>query len=269
MALTALFGVIPPANSVGVANDYYVDTATDRLYGPKETYWPLYSLRLPIDIPTGATLLINDTAPVTGDGSEGDYYVDLVGSRAYGPKTSGNWGSGTAYDLNTGTIRYGTTVPANTLGFPGDFYINTTNSNIYGPKTSVWPSGVSLIGPQGDDGQDGTDGLQGPTGPQGLQGIPGENILLNSIENRFIYGTFVPDSSFGRDGDIYLNTTTNTFYGPKTNGIWRKTGTTNSVDSGTNTWWTWVMIALVVLLLLALIAGAVWVYMKYFRKMIN
>lgn len=56
--------------------------------------------------------------------------------------------------LDGKTIRYGTGAPLNTVGVDGDFYINTAYPPmIYGPKASgTWPSGTSLVGPQGPAG---------------------------------------------------------------------------------------------------------------------
>lgn len=57
------------------------------------------------------------------------------------------------------TVLYGTAVPTGGVGNNGDFYIRTTTNFIYGPKASgIWPSGVSLVGPQGATGAAGTPG---------------------------------------------------------------------------------------------------------------
>ncbi len=58
------------------------------------------------------------------------------------------------------TILYGSVDPT-TEGVDGDFYINTTTHYIFGPKSGTWPTGTSLIGPQGDQG------IQGETGASG------------------------------------------------------------------------------------------------------
>ncbi len=63
-------------------------------------------------------------------------------------------------------------------------------------------------GPQGPQGPTGADGAQGPTGPAGVNG----KTILN--------GTSIPSNSLGTDGDFYINTATNTLFGPKTAGVW-------------------------------------------------
>lgn len=57
------------------------------------------------------------------------------------------------------TILNGSGDPPFWTGQYGDFWINTTTNTISGPKTTGgWPSGVSLIGPEGTAGTDGSDG---------------------------------------------------------------------------------------------------------------
>ena len=98
---------------------------------------------------------------------------------------------------NGSTIGYGTTAPTTSTGNNGDFYINTSTDFIYGPKANgAWPTGISLIG------------------PQGAMGAPGAN--GNTID----YGTTAPTATTGNNGDFYINTATNYIYGPKANGIW-------------------------------------------------
>ena len=129
--------------------------------------------------------------------------------------------------------RYGTTVPAAALGVMGDFYLNTqtgdvyykTNSttwtltgNIKGPQGNAGATGATgpagATGPQGPAGATGATGPQGPAGPTGATGPAGTN------GNGVLNGNVVPSNLQGNDGDFYINTTTNTIYGPKANGTW-------------------------------------------------
>ena len=69
---------------------------------------------------------------------------------------------------NGSTLLNGIIAPSTLLGNDGDFYINTATNMIYGPKSfGIWPTGVSIVGPQG------IQGVAGATGPQGIQGLPG------------------------------------------------------------------------------------------------
>lgn len=106
-------------------------------------------------------------------------------------------------------ILYGTTDPANALGNDDDFYIKLVASvpnMIFGPKGGgVWPSGVSMIGPQGDIGPNGTAGIDG------LNGVDGKTL---------IYGSGAPTNGIGNNGDSYIDTTNKMFYANKTAGAW-------------------------------------------------
>lgn len=102
------------------------------------------------------------------------------------------------------TILNGTAAPDNSLGSDGDFYIRTSGgvpTTIYGPKASgVWPSGVSVVGPQGptgatgdtgpqgpagNDGADGQDGAVGQNGAPGQDGVDGKSAYEVAVDNGF------------------------------------------------------------------------------------
>jgi hypothetical protein len=141
--------------------------------------------------PTGAdgkTVLNGAGAPQSGNGVDGDFYIDTTNADIYGPKAGGAWGFGTSLigpqgskgdtgDTGAGgkTVLNGSGVPILGLGVDGDFYIDTTGDAIYGPKTSgAWGSATSLVGPQGETGPAGADGadsiVPGPKGDKGDTG---------------------------------------------------------------------------------------------------
>ena len=140
--------------------------------------------------------------------------------------------AGRANAATTNTIRSGNGVPAVSLGIDGDFYIDLKTMNFYGPKANKrWPIPTSLRGPAGAAGPSGVDGKNGTTasatagaagatgpagaiGPQGIAGTNGTNgtAVLNGNTN--------PTAGTGVNGDFYINTATNTIYGPKANGTW-------------------------------------------------
>ena len=129
----------------------------------------------------GKTLLSGNGPPGYVVGTDGDFYIDLIANRIYGPRFSGAWGSGTSLigpagpaGANGWTVLNGTSAPSNATGANGDFFINTATSIIYGPKAAgVWPAGVSLIGATGATGSTGPQGEQGPAGPTGASGPQG------------------------------------------------------------------------------------------------
>ncbi len=179
---TILTGSGAPNSSTGLIGDLYLDTATTKLFGPKSsTGWP------------ASVSLVGPAGPAGATGGTGPA----------GP--AGTSGATAA----TNTIRSGAGAPSAAIGADGDFYIDTSANQIYGPKASgVWPSAVSLIGPAGSNGAAGSTGSTGATGSPGANG------------NSVLSGAGAPGAGVGSNGDFYINTSTNTIFGPKTAGAW-------------------------------------------------
>jgi hypothetical protein len=147
--------------------------------------------------------------------------------------------------------RYGATTPAAALGNIGDFYLNTATGDVhYKSAASTWTLTGNIKGPQGNagatgpqgpagatgptgltgatgpQGPAGATGLQGPagatgaTGPAGAQGIAGTNGINGTNGTAVLNGNTNPAAGTGVNGDFYINTATNTIYGPKANGAW-------------------------------------------------
>ncbi|WP_288342948.1 tail fiber domain-containing protein [uncultured Roseivirga sp.] len=250
---TILSGNTDPMNTQGKDGDIYINTATNTYFGPKTTgVWGAgTSLIGPagadgadgtngingtngVDGQDGNTILSGNTDPINAQGKDGDIYINTATNTYFGPKTAGAWGAGTSLigpagadgadgtngiDGTNGvdgqdgnTILSGNTDPNNTQGKDGDIYINTATNTYFGPKTAgVWGTGTSLVGPAGADGADGADGTNGIDGTNGVDGQDGNTILSGNTD---------PNNTQGKDGDIYINTATNTYFGPKTAGAW-------------------------------------------------
>lgn len=122
---TVLNGVGAPAPLLGNNGDFYIDTATYNIYGPKTAgVW-------------GApTSLVGPAGPAGAPGAPG------------APGTNGN------------SVLNGIVPPGPADGVNGDFWIDTATDFIYGPKAGgVWPAGVSLVGPVGPAGPAGASGV--------------------------------------------------------------------------------------------------------------
>ena len=79
---------------------------------------------------------------------------------------------------------------------------------------------TALRGATGAQGAQGIQGPIGPTGATGPQGIAGTN-GTNGLDGKTVLnGTQSPTAGIGNNGDFYINTTTNTLFGPKTSGAW-------------------------------------------------
>jgi hypothetical protein len=102
-----------------------------------------------------------------------------------------------------------TAVPVGTVG---DGYIVGEELYVWNSTGSLWALGGTFKGPTGPTGPSG--GPTGPTGPQGTLGLPGTPGV------GVLYGTTDPSGTIGVNGQFYINTTTNTFFGPKESGNW-------------------------------------------------
>ncbi|UPK03089.1 collagen-like protein [Bradyrhizobium sp. 170] len=148
---TILYGAIDPMPTVGNSGDFYINTTSNYLFGPKAGSWP------------PGTSLIGPQGPQGIQGVQGN------------PGPQGIQGIQGVPGLDGNTVLYGAVDPTGAVGVNGNFYINTTTNFIYGPKAGgAWPAGTSLIGPQGPKGDQGQQGEQGLQGVQGIQGEQGE-----------------------------------------------------------------------------------------------
>jgi len=104
---SVLNGTTAPTTE-GIDGDFYINTATSEIYGPKTTgAWGSASPLIGADGANGndgangASVLNGTTAPTT-EGIDGDFYINTTTSEIYGPKTTGTWGSATALIGTTG-----------------------------------------------------------------------------------------------------------------------------------------------------------------------
>jgi len=146
------------------------------------------------------------------------------------------------------TVWSGHGPPTLSIGIIGDYYINVDTWFIYGPRDITgWPTGVSIIGPQGNTGPQGPASntiYNGSGAPSGLTGVSGDFYI--DTTNWLIYGPKIdgsnwgtgvnlvgpaggqtlrsgsgaPNNSLGGNGDFYIDTTAWKIYGPKASGVW-------------------------------------------------
>jgi hypothetical protein len=119
---TIFSGSGAPADTLGLAGDFYIDEQAGALYGPKT---------------------------ISGWGTP----VSLKGAQG----APGSTGAPGAAGTNGSTILSGTDTPAIALGTVGDYYFDQVTDSLYGPKTSAgWGTAVSLRGATGAAGAPGT-----------------------------------------------------------------------------------------------------------------
>ena len=83
----------------------------------------------------------------------------------------------------------------------------TVNPSTYAVTVTFSVSTTFIVRIQSDTGQQGPQGAAGSTGAPGADG------------RTILYGTTAPTTE-GSDGDFYIWTSTNYFYGPKAGGLW-------------------------------------------------
>ena len=192
---------------MGVNGDFYINTATNLLYGPKTSgTWPAgVSMVGPIGPqgvqgPVGATGSTGPQGPIGLTGATGPQGIQGI-TGPQGPiGLTGPQGPAGANGSNGTAVLNGTTPPTMAIGVNGDFYINSSTNILYGPKAGgAWPTGISLVGPNGATGQQGPTGLTGAVGPQGIQGLPGPQGPAG------IPGNTYTDTTFTSNGDVYID----------------------------------------------------------------
>jgi integrin beta 8 len=194
-------GAGAPTSGVGSNGDFYLNTTTGDIYGPKTAgAWgsSVFNIAEGQQGPAG---------PAGADGADGaDGAPGATGSQglqgiqgevgpqgpqgpagptgpagadgAQGPAGAdgapGAAGADGADGIDGRTILSGIGAPGSGTGEDSDFYIDVSASAIYGPKVSgAWGLPTSLIGPAGADGEDGATGPQGPQGETGPAGPTG------------------------------------------------------------------------------------------------
>jgi hypothetical protein len=195
-----LYGTGAPGSGLGVDGNFYLNTSTYVLYGPKASgAWPSgTSLIGPTGSPgspgspgsagaagatgatgatgapgsagaagaTGATGATGAPGSAGAAGATGATGAAGATGATGAPGSAGAAGATGATGADGKTVRNGSGAPSGGLGVDGDFYINTAAETIYGPKTSgAWGSATSLVGPTGATGATGATGGSGGGGP--------------------------------------------------------------------------------------------------------
>jgi hypothetical protein len=194
---SVLNGTANPTSGVGNLGDFYINTTTNLLFGPKTAGgW-------------GSGLsLVGPTGPQGIQGEQG--IQGLQGLQ--GPQglqgAQGIQGIQGSTGVDGKTVLNGTSNPTSGIGTIGDFFINTATNNLFGPKLAEgWGTGILLIGPQGPIGPEGPAGpLVGGTSGQslihdGTTWSASSNIFTDPSSKVGI-GTLVPSEKLDVDGNI-------------------------------------------------------------------
>ena len=131
---------VPIDYTIGHDGDFYIDTATKQIYGPRlNGIWGFPANLAGTPDVRGASLLSGRGNPTFFDGSLGDFYLNLDNYKLFGPKSYDNsWGDGIS---------------------------------IIGPQGIMGATGATgATGPQGIQGIQGIQGLKGDAGGFGYYG---------------------------------------------------------------------------------------------------
>lgn len=86
-----------PSTSLGKTGDLYIDKATGKLYGPKQSskWGTAYDMvgSEPGDDAVNAVLHAGGGTPGAGTGKVGDYFMNITNGDLFGPKKANNWGT--------------------------------------------------------------------------------------------------------------------------------------------------------------------------------
>ncbi|NJN50148.1 MAG: hypothetical protein HC798_02700 [Polaribacter sp.] len=242
---SVLNGVAAPVAGNGVDGDFFFNTATQEMYGPKSggAWGTPFTLK-------GSIILSGVVDPVVGDGQDNDYYLNTVTKELFGPKSGGVWPAGGTILSGNGILN-GAADPVAGDGKNDDYYFNTVTKELFGPKVAgAWPatgtvlSGSTILNgivdPVAGDGADGDFFLNTVTntlfGPKGLTtaGVWDPSTLVIK-GNGVLNGIVNPVAGDGDDGDFFINTATQEIFGPKgatTPGVWDTPGTSIKGNNG-------------------------------------
>lgn len=101
---TILSGAGAPSNGTGSNGDFYINTSTTAIYGPKTSgSWPSGTSLVGASGTNGNTVLTTSGAPSNGTGVNGDFAYDPTAKIMYGPKSGGVWPAGVSLAGTNGT----------------------------------------------------------------------------------------------------------------------------------------------------------------------
>lgn len=158
-----LSGKGAPDTTTGTPGDWYIDTTTYTLYGPKRTGWGKGFILGEGKDPKRSELTV-------GGGLPGSSGTGTAATIEVGTVSTGDAGTD-ATITNSGTTSaavFNFTIPRGATGATGA-QGPTGATGPQGPQGETGPQGA-----QGATGETGPTGATGPQGPQGTQGIQGE-----------------------------------------------------------------------------------------------
>ncbi|WP_289202850.1 hypothetical protein [Riemerella anatipestifer] len=189
---SVLNGTAEPLSTTGTVGDFYINTATNQIFGPKTASgWGAGTSLVGLQGPRGLTGATGPAGAIGPKGDKGDTGATgpagpqgprgLTGATgpagAVGPKgDKGDTGATGPAGPQGPRGLTGATGPAGAVGPKGD----KGDTGATGPAGPQGPRGLTgatgpagAVGPKGDKGDTGATGPAGPQGPRGLTGATG------------------------------------------------------------------------------------------------
>ena len=92
---TILNGIINPVSTTGIDGDFYLNTITNNLFGPKNGgVWSAGVNLIGTNGLNGKTILNGNIDPIVATGTIGDFYINTASNKLFGPKSAGVWPAG-------------------------------------------------------------------------------------------------------------------------------------------------------------------------------
>ena len=238
MANQWLTGSGVPSTGIGQVTDYYRDTVNNLVYYRENAFtWVVVPAFTPSPDGIGTTWLHGNVPPLTGQGSDGDYYYDEVQLIVY-RKDVATWVPKGSLDfIGLYGVQWGnglgapaSTVPLNALP-AGSFYLDVVTSDIYFKETSMsWELKGQLGGGGGssvtvEDALNSNSTVNALSANQGrvlndaladkcplVEGkVPSAN-LPSYVDDALEFANLAAFPETGESGKIYLAVATNLIY---------------------------------------------------------
>ena len=146
-------GQIPPENSLGYENDFYLDAFRGIIYQKTGGQWTSVANIIGPDGNVGVTWYSGNESPPIDLGSDSDLYLNIGDGTIY-LKAEGAWldiGNVTSSTSSGAVWLTGSGAPSSDIGTNGDLYLDTYNGDVYKKETGVWLIIANITGPQGAD----------------------------------------------------------------------------------------------------------------------
>jgi hypothetical protein len=211
----------------GQIGDYLINTNSHTIFGPKSTNG--WGVGVSIVGPQGQQGSAGTNGAVGPQGPQGLQGLkgDTGATGATGPQGPQGLKGDTGLTGPAGADgAVGPQGPQGVQGLKGDKGATGTAGpqGPAGPQGETGPAGptgaTGAAGPQGPQGIQGLTGLQGPAGPTGPQGPEGTNGINGTNGAGIISGAVAPSSTNYPLGSFYINTSSNSIYGPLTTNGW-------------------------------------------------